>query len=150
MPASTTKSDLQHAVAIDSMNNEREYRIPLKYRKMENLHIVFWLFKDVAWCLFWKPLGIVMIIPTLTIAIIIAWRTRHLISELCHNLAICFWIFANSFWMVTEFIGIDEHIVTGSITYKHLAIIPFVMGLLSLAYYYLYWRPTHKNLVETM
>ncbi|MFC5282173.1 hypothetical protein [Pedobacter alpinus] len=75
---------------------------------MENLHIVFWLLKDISWCLFWKPIGIMMIIPTLIISIIIAYRTRKMVSELCHNLAISVWIFANSFWMVTEFIGIDE------------------------------------------
>jgi hypothetical protein len=57
------------------------YNIPIAYRKMENLHIVFWLFKDIAWCMFWKPLGVVMIIPTLAISIIIAWRTRQIFSE---------------------------------------------------------------------
>ncbi len=58
---------------------------------MENLHIVFWLFKDIGGCLFWKPLGLVMIIPTLFIYIMIAYRTRDMVSELCHNLAITFW-----------------------------------------------------------
>ncbi|MEY2638611.1 MAG: hypothetical protein RIR90_93, partial [Bacteroidota bacterium] len=69
-----------------TQTNEQEaplfYNIPLRYRKMENLHIVFWLFKDVAWCMGWRPLGIVMIIPTLLISIIIAWRTRQYMSEL--------------------------------------------------------------------
>jgi preprotein translocase subunit YajC len=31
-----------------------------------------------------------------------------------------------------------------------LAIIPFLIGVLMLAYYYLIWRPRHKNAVETM
>jgi hypothetical protein len=35
---------------------EPVYNIPLKFRKMENLHIVFWLFKDVAWFMIWRPL----------------------------------------------------------------------------------------------
>ena len=43
------------------------YEIPLRYRKMENLHIVFWLFKDISWCMIWRPLGIAMIFPTLFI-----------------------------------------------------------------------------------
>ena len=81
---------------IPSKSNEALYNIPLHYRKMENLHIVFWLFKDVAWCMVWKPLGIVMIFPTLIVSIIIAWRTRQFVSELCHNLAITVWITANS------------------------------------------------------
>ena len=46
---------------IEPKPNEALYNIPLHYRKMENLHIVFWLFKDVAWCMVWRPLGIMMI-----------------------------------------------------------------------------------------
>ena len=117
-----------------------DYTIPNKYRKMENLHIVFWIFKDISWCLFWKPLGILMIIPTLVISIVILYNTRKMVSELCHNIAITVWIMANSYWMVSEFLGFDEHIVYGTIIYKHLALIPFFTGVLALAYYYLYWR----------
>ena len=117
-----------------------DYTIPNKYRKMENLHIVFWIFKDISWCLFWKPLGILMIIPTLFISIVILYNTRKMVSELCHNIAITVWIMANSYWMVSEFLGFDEHIIYGTIIYKHLALIPFFIGVLALAYYYLYWR----------
>ena len=117
-----------------------DYTIPNKYRKMENLHIVFWIFKDISWCLFWKPLGILMIIPTLVISIVILYNTRKMVSELCHNIAITVWIMANSYWMVSEFLGFDEHIIYGTIIYKHLALIPFCIGVLALAYYYLYWR----------
>ena len=124
------------------------YRIPLKYRKMENLHIVFWLFKDIGWCLIWKPLGIMMIFPTLIISIIIAWRTRHMMAELTHNLAITLWILANSYWMSTEFLGIDALTVYGGITFKQMAIVPFLMGVCCLAYYYLLWAPRHPENVE--
>jgi hypothetical protein len=99
------------------MSNENSYVIPLRYRKMENLHIVFWLFKDVSWCMIWKPLGIAMIIPTLAIAIVIAVRTRQYMSEVCHNLAIVFWISANSYWMISEFFEIDEQVISGWFTY---------------------------------
>lgn len=84
----------------------------------------------------WKQLGIAMIIPTLTIAILIAWRTRKIKSELAHNLAIVFWITANSLWMIAEFLGFDEMQVWGSFTGKHLALIPFGIGALILLYYY--------------
>jgi len=43
------------------------YSIPLRYRKMENLHIVFWLFKDIGWCLVWQPLGYYYLY----------WKARH-------------------------------------------------------------------------
>jgi hypothetical protein len=133
------------------MNQPIAYSIPQKYRKMENLHIVFWLFKDVAWCMIWKPLGIVMIFPTLIISIVIAWRTRKMVSEVCHNLAISFWISANSYWMISEFLGFDtKPLISPGWNFKHLALIPFVLGLISLAFYYLYWKPRHRNEVETM
>lgn len=124
---------------------EQVYKIPVQYRKMENLHIVFWLFKDIAWCMFWKPLGIAMIFPTLIISIIIAWRTRKIVSELCHNFAITIWITANSYWMVSEFLHFDTKPLFGVYTYKHLAIIPFTLGILALSFYYLYWKPKHKH-----
>ena len=130
------------------MGNE-EYVIPLRYRKMENLHIVFWLFKDISWCMIWKPLGIAMIFPTLIIAIVIMLRTRQYMSEVCHNLAIVVWISANSFWMISEFLHFDTNPLFGEYTYKHLAIIPFVMGILILGYYYLWWQPRHKDAVDS-
>jgi hypothetical protein len=136
--------------AIPVEPNEPIYNIPLHYRKMENLHIVFWLFKDVAWCMVWKPLGIMMIFPTLIVSIVIAWRTRQYVSELCHNLAITIWITANSFWMISEFFGYDTHPLFGGFTVKHLAIIPFGIGLLILGFYYLIWKPRHKDELETM
>lgn len=132
------------------MPTEQTYNIPIRFRKMENLHIVFWLFKDISWCMIWRPLGIAMIFPTLIIAIIISIRTRQYMSEVCHNVAIVFWITANAYWMTSEFFHFDTLIVYGHITYKYLAIIPFSIGILLLAYYYLVWKPMHKNLVETM
>jgi hypothetical protein len=126
------------------------YSIPVGFRKMENLHIFFWLFKDISWCMVWKPLGILMIFPTLIIAVIIAIRTRHMVSELCHNVAIVLWITANSYWMVAEFFGFDEMIIMNSITYKHLAVIPFAIGILVLSYYYLYWKAVHEHRTQTM
>ena len=131
------------------MENE-VYTIPIRFRKMENLHIVFWLFKDISWCMIWRPLGIAMIFPTLFIAIIITVRTRQFMSEVCHNMAIVVWISANSYWMISEFLHFDSLPILGDITYKHLAIIPFSIGIAILGYYYICWKPRHKNLLETM
>jgi len=120
---------------------ESVYYIPARFRRMENMHIVFWLLKDISWCLFWKELGIAMILPTLTIAIMISWRTRHIASELAHNLAVAFWISANSFWMISEFLGFDVAIIWRDITGKQLSLIPFFIGVLILVNYYLFQRP---------
>jgi len=123
------------------------YAIPASYRQMENRHILFWLIKDISWCMVWKPLGIAMIVPTLGIALVIAWRTRAMPSELAHNLAIVFWIAANSYWMLSEFFGFDT-VRIGTLTDgKHLAIIPFVIGLGILAYYYLVQKPREARVV---
>ncbi|MGN7818867.1 hypothetical protein ACTJJB_01985 [Chitinophaga sp. 22536] len=124
------------------------YSIPLSYRRMENLHIVFWLLKDISWCMIWKPLGVAMIFPTLIISLVIAWRTRQFMSELCHNVAISLWITANSYWMISEFFHFDMLTVWGAVTYKHLALVPFVSGLLILAYYYIWYQPRHKETEE--
>lgn len=124
------------------MSNENEplYVIPARYRKMENMHIVFWLLKDISWCMIWKVLGIAMIFPTLIISIVIAWRTRQLKSELAHNLAITFWISANSLWMISEFFGFDTMQVGKYFEGKHLALIPFIIGVLILGYYYAFQK----------
>jgi hypothetical protein len=131
---------------------EEVYAIPAAYRKMENLHILFWLAKDISWCMIWKTLGILMVFPTLSIALLITWRTRTIKAELAHNLAIVFWISANSYWMMSEFFGFDTRPV-GTITdFKHLAIIPFGIGLLILLYYYLVQKPreTREEQIATL
>ena len=123
------------------ITNEPVYNIPAKYRRMENMHVAFWLVKDIRWCMIWRELGLAMFIPTLTIAIIIAWRNRQLKSELAHNLAITFWITANGYWMISEFFHFDELKIYGDWTGKHLALIPFIIGALILFYYYAVQRP---------
>lgn len=136
------------------MTHQKEnlYSIPARYRRMENLHIVFWLFKDISWCMSWKVLGIVMIIPTLTVAIYIAYRTRQIRSELAHNLAVAFWISANSYWMISEFFAFDDMKLFNGYEGKHLAMIPFVIGVMILAWYYLIDRRKElkKEQVVTM
>jgi hypothetical protein len=109
---------------------EELYSIPARYRKLENLHIVFWLIKDLCWVMLWKPLGIVMIIPTIGAALLITWQTRRIKSELLHNLAVVFWILANAYWMLSEFFSNDDSL-------RYYAVIPFSLGLITIAYYYI-------------
>ena len=132
------------------MNADKQplYTIPTRYRRMENSHILFWLVKDISWCLGWKVPGIMMIFPTLIISIVIAWRTRSMVSELAHNLAVTFWIAANSYWMIAEFFGFDETEIIAGIEGRYLALIPFSIGALILAYYYLITRNRKSEKVE--
>lgn len=112
-------------------NNQQEplYSIPARYRKIENLHIVFWLVKDLCWVMLWKVPGLIMIVPTIGAAALITWQTRNIKSELLHNVAVLFWIIANSYWMITEFFSDDDSL-------RYYAVIPFVLGIISVGYYY--------------
>lgn len=74
-----------------------------RFRLMENLHLPLWLAKDTCWSLELKIPGMLLVAPTLGLAIYLAWRTRKHISDFLPNLAICFWITANSIWMADEF-----------------------------------------------
>ncbi|HRP33500.1 MAG TPA: hypothetical protein PKV73_16505 [Agriterribacter sp.] len=117
------------------MDNKKElYSIPARFRRKENLHILLWLLKDTCWALDFHLMGMFMIIPTLSVAISITWQTRKLRSELIHNLAVVLWITANCLWMTGEFYGWDE----GTWGSRHLALIPFGIGLSILAYYYIF------------
>lgn len=122
------------------------YIIPKKYRVTENLHIVFWLVKDVCWCIAFKPLGIAMIFPTIILAAWIAWQNRQIVAELFHNLAVLFWISANSYWMISEFFRFDEKKVLGELTGKDIAVVPFTLGILCLAWYYLTIFPKERKI----
>ena len=122
------------------MSENKVYSIPTRFRRVENLHILLWLIKDACWAVNWRVLGTIMIIPTLFVAILITWQTRHILSELIHNLVVTLWITANCTWMVGEFFGWDEGL-WGDIGLRQLTVIPFSIGLLILAYYYLVLAP---------
>lgn len=120
------------------MSSFKMYVIPEKFRKIENLHILFWLAKDISWAMLWKPLGILMILPTISVAVLITWQTRKLKAELFHNLAIVFWILANGFWMIVEFLEAPDY-------YRYYTAIPFSMGLVCIASYYLFILPRERK-----
>ena len=106
-------------------------------RASENFHIVLWLLKDLCWISGWKVAGMVMITPTVLMAIWIAWRGRGHIGELLHSLAVVLWIMANGVWMTGEFFFED--------TIRHLALPFFIAGLLCVAWYYLVLMPRGKG-----
>ena len=100
----------------------------IRLRRLENLHIVFWLVKDTCWLLELKLLGTIMVVPTVFLAAYMLKITfRH--SEFFLNCAVLCWITANSTWMLLEFY--NDH------RYKNVAFIPFVLGLLSISLFYI-------------
>lgn len=110
--------------------DKQTYSIPRKFRIAENMHIVFWLIKDMSWALKFRLLGVAMFIPTLSLALLITWQTRNIRSELYHNLAVTCWIIANGFWMVCEFFWEEQDDL------RYFTAIPFSLGLFFVAYYY--------------
>jgi uncharacterized membrane protein (GlpM family) len=110
-----------------------------KLRDYENFHIVLWLLKDSCWVMDFKIPGLIMIIPTISVALHITWLHRQTMSELYHNLAVVSWIMANSVWMIGEFFFND--------TLRPVAAVFFVIGLLLVSVYYLVVRPQQKKSV---
>ena len=108
-------------------NNIREY---------ENLHIALWLVKDTCWVMSFKIGGMVMIIPTLIVAVHLTWRSRKSVSDLFHNTAVCLWISANATWMTGEFFYFDG--------LRPYATVLFVIGLIVVSFYYLVYFPRKR------
>lgn len=90
-----------------------------------NVHILLWLIKDLSWLMQWRSLGVFIMIPTILFAILIAYRSKDVLLELLPNLAVVFWIIANSMWMIVEFFAFDESL-------KFYAIIPFACRLVAI------------------
>ena len=100
-----------------------------RLRHIENLHIPLWLTKDTCWLMQWKTFGVVMIVPTLGVAILIAlmnWKEKD--DEFWINMAICLWITANAFWMCMEFFSHEE--------FKFYSGIPFALGFVCVGVFY--------------
>ncbi len=98
-----------------------------RLKKIDNLHIVFWLIKDSCWMLELRWLGAIVMIPTLYLALHIIRKTIHK-TELFINIAIFFWILANSFWMIMEFFFEER--------FKYYASLPFGLGLFFVGVFY--------------
>jgi thiol:disulfide interchange protein len=112
-------------------------------RRVENLHIAFWLLKDLGWVQDIHLLGVIMVIPTLSMAIWLTWQMRHERSELAHNTAVCCWIIANAIWMMGEFFLHDST--------RPQATIFFCIGLSILLVHYCaeYLKRNSPSVVET-
>jgi len=114
-------------------------------REYENLHIALWLVKDTCWCIsdefqFMKIPGVLMIIPTLFVALHITWRSRKELSDLFHNTAVCLWISANATWMIGEFFYND--------TTRPIAMFFFIAGLVVVGIYYAVHFPKKQAAIK--
>ena len=100
-----------------------------KIKHYENVHIPLWLLKDTCWVMQWKLFGIIMIVPTIIVALIITIKCyREKDIEFWVHLAVLFWISGNSYWMLCEFFNHEE--------LKYYTVVPFAAGILSVVYFY--------------
>lgn len=110
--------------------------MPLPVRSNENFHIVLWLLKDLCWVMDLRMAGAIMIVPTVGMAVFIAWQLRHDTGELLHSLAVVCWIFANSTWMIGEFFLDDSTRTATSVL--------FAIGLVLILWYYAVVLPRRR------
>lgn len=99
-----------------------------KLKALDTLHIPVWLAKDIAWLLVYKPLGVAMILPAVAIALHLCVKTVFNKFLFYQNLAILFWISANSTWMAGEFFHF---------AYKVPAVLFFTAGILAITWHYI-------------
>lgn len=115
--------------------------MPASIRSNENFHIVLWLLKDLCWVMDLRLAGLVMIVPTIGMAVYIAWRLRHDTGEFLHSLAVVCWILANSIWMIGEFFFDDGT--------RPLTTVFFATGLLLVLWYYAVVLPRERRARNT-
>ncbi len=106
-------------------------------REYENLHIALWLVKDACWVMDIKVAGMLMIIPTMFVALHLTWKSKNNTSDLFHNIAVCLWISANATWMTGEFFYND--------TLRPFAVVFFAGGIVSVTLYYIVHFPKKKR-----
>ena len=100
-----------------------------KNRGKENLHILLWIIKDTCWVQDYRVVGVLMIVPTIAVAIYLTVKSREQREDFIHNIAVCFWLCANSIWMIGEFFFNDQT--------RPYALVFFALGLVTLALHYL-------------
>lgn len=109
------------------------------FKFVENYHILFWLIKDISWCIEIKLLGVTMILPTIAVTIFTIYRTWNK-PDFWVNMSVLFWITANSYWMCMEFFGY--------LYLKNYAVIPFCLGFISFFIYLMEIRKSEVKNVE--
>lgn len=103
--------------------------LPVK-RWLENGHIFLWLIKDTCWVQEWRIPGMLMIGPTVGMAVYFTIKSWGARSEFIHSLAVTFWILANSIWMAGEFYKRETRPIAAGL---------FMTGLTVLVVYYLFF-----------
>ncbi|MCX8473574.1 MAG: hypothetical protein ORN85_07995 [Sediminibacterium sp.] len=121
---------------LNTTTETKNYVVPARFRKIENAHILIWIIKDLCWATLSRTVGMIMIIPTLWMAIHITINNWQNKVERTHNLATIFWLTANITWMVLEFFDLHGRVLPFK-GVEVLVIIPFLIGIGILSTYYI-------------
>lgn len=97
-------------------------------KQLDNFHIVLWLMKDIFWVREEQFWGVLMIMPTVSVAMILTIQSIHQKQGFYSNFAILCWMLADSIWMVDEFFILEIQWITLGL---------FILGILSMVYYYI-------------
>lgn len=105
-------------------------------RQYENLHIILWLLKDACWLIKFKAGAVLMVAPTVIVALHLAWKTRHNKRLFLPNVAVCLWIAANGTWMLGEFFLFN---------FETPALIFFFAGILTISSFFIHRLLTYNK-----
>ena len=104
------------------------------------LPVALWLLKDACWVMGFHFAAMLMIVPTLAVAIFMAWNSKKSSTQLFHNVALCYWIAANAMWMTGAFFQNDALLPY--------AMVLFVAGMIVVAAYYALIYPRNQKSVQ--
>lgn len=81
----------------------------------------------------WRPLGLMMIVPTLSLAAYLVWMQRRKMEDFWPNVAILCWISANSVWMLDEFYALGI---------RRFCLVFFGLGFVAIGWWLVRYFPT--------
>ncbi|TAF74468.1 MAG: hypothetical protein EAZ53_08780 [Bacteroidetes bacterium] len=96
-------------------------------KQLDNFHIVLWLMKDIFWVREEQFWGVLMIMPTVGVAMILTIQSIRQKQGFYSNFAILCWMVADSTWMADEFFVLNIEWLTLGL---------FALGIASMIYYY--------------
>ena len=90
---------------------------------IEHFLSLLWLLKDLCWLQLYPITGPIILVPTVGLAIFIAWKSFSDRFQFLQNLSVMFWLSANATWMVGELFYND--------TTRPYALVFVMLGLVS-------------------
>ncbi len=75
------------------------------WRDYENIHIFFWLGKDVAWNGLIQPMWVIFVIPTFLVAldfVITSLFNKYTVIDHAHYVSVMLWVMGNAIWACGE------------------------------------------------